>query len=1029
MIYIFFLLFAFQNIFCEIHTVAITNNTKSGLTSRNYLYCSKSPTNSINIFYRLDFDYYREIYDSNENFVKRYENQNKDLKKFEFFDNELEYLMIKEQLYYIKDDSDKIEKSYYRVDDFFILKNKDFIAITYRASLAKLRYYLSIDWYSYENLDEIKTSIDLNNVFVKHYQIKETSDAILFFILLDEEALSNKIDLYLWNKKTLQFNKLKTISEEVTGFTIISLNDNLDEFIYCISLYFDDSKCFIANYKNRNVNLGNSINIFSWQCLLPKTFLENMKVYALLKNNQIAIICPTNTIIDLAILEKKGDNLSLKEEERIIEYNAHYSINNPFLIYNQFKGLILYHINNTILSNEYSILKTYMDDTCTSFEMEIHKLKRYRIIFVDNILSSRKTFMITEYDREKLTLLRNDEVVIAGNTVYNSSDIFELIAEDSDDPLIIKFKIENKDYTCDAIINIFHYKIKVKAEEYKCDLSPERIEVNNITNTDLDKRIILNSQSIFFTAEFNSKVEKNDFIYRYLNTRFTCQGRFDNYIYCDVPVYYDLVPGDSNKYQYDIYSYLSCTNEIPVGTIYIEDPYLIEIIEANNLPDISINIDKKYDASQKIEKFSVDMINYYYWLSCFSNCPDSQITSGQCCKEELLSEWEVLSNSEISFSYLYVIKEMQELFKKEKIISPNILSFISPLFLQNLMIEEIKDKVLPSEYADLLLEKILKTNYNYAILKSVKYKKYVFSFPGLSNFIQLFTQIFSFKKEQFDDDPNIQVNEYFNLIFSQLRDKIFTTSIIREINLHKDYQIIFTGYSLGGAIATLSSYYFKKNKLASNDLVLITFGQPRVGNENFARDYMKYINNVYRIERKEDIMSMWPPSKRFIDSELWGQIYNLLDSVSTTITSIGKLKFIIDLFKIVLSISNPVLLTIELLNAISDYMKDYVIGTLKHWLDQILQTIVARYISEKLPYDYCHIGGLYVMNKKSDKFYHCKDFYNEDTNSPFCKNFEITLNIDSPNAFLTNHHYLTTDQVPRKRCSGKTRFGLVNQII
>jgi len=69
-----------------------------------------------------------------------------------------------------------------------------------------------------------------------------------------------------------------------------------------------------------------------------------------------------------------------------------------------------------------------------------------------------------------------------------------------------------------------------------------------------------------------------------------------------VPVYYDLVPGDSNKYQYDIYSYLSCTNEIPVGTIYIEDPYLIEIIEANNLPDISINIDKKYDASQKNRK-------------------------------------------------------------------------------------------------------------------------------------------------------------------------------------------------------------------------------------------------------------------------------------------------------------------------------------------------------------------------------------------------------------------------------------------
>ena len=1021
MIYLFFLFFVFPSIFCEIHTVAITNNTKSGLTSTNYLYCSKSPTNSINIFYRLGSDFYREIYDPNENFVKKYENQNKDLTKFEFFDNELEYMMIKDELIYIKDDSDKIEKSYYNVDDFFILKNKDFIAIRHRASFAKLKYYLSMDWYSYENLDEKKASIDLNNVFIKHYQIKETNDAILFFILLNEEALYNKIDLYSWNKKTLEINKLKTLSEEVTGFIVISLNENLDEFIYCISLYFDDSKCFLANYKNNDVNLGNSINIFSWQCLLPKDFKENMKVYALLKNNQIAIICPTKTIIDLAIIEKKGDTLSLKEEERIIEYTTYYSINNPFLIYNQFKGLILYHIYNTIMSNEYSILKSYMDDTCTSFEIEVHKLKKYRIIFVDNILSSTKTFMIAEIE-EKLILFRNDEVVIAGNKVYDSSDIFEVYAQDSDDPLIIKFKIENKDYTCDAIVNIFHYKIKVKAEEYKCDVSPERTSVNNITVTDLDKRIILDGQhSIYFTAEFISNVEKKDLQYRFLNTRFTCENNYLNKIYCDVPVYYDLVPYDSNKYQYDIYSYLSCKNEIPVGKIYIEDPYLIEIIEANDLPDISKNIDKNYDASQKIEKFSVDMINYYYWLSCFSNCPDSQITSGQCCKEELLSEWEVLSNSEISFSYLDMIKEMQDSFKKEN----KVLQILTPDYPRHPLEEEME------ELSDSFLENILKTNYNYAILKSTKYKKYVFSFPGLSNFIQLFTLIFSFKKEQFDDDPNIQVNKYFNLIFSLLKDKIFTASIIREINLHKDYQVIFTGYSLGGAIATLSSYYFKKNNLASNDLVLITFGQPRVGNENFARDYMKYINNVYRIERKEDIMSMWPPSKRFIDSELWGQIYNLLEFVLSTMpTSRGKLEFVYeDIFKLGFSIKDPVLAATEILNKASKYMKNYVIGTLKYWLYQILQTIVARYISEKLPYDYCHIGGLYVMNKKSDKFYHCKDFYNEDTSSPFCKNFEITIKIDYPNAFLTNHHYLTTEQVPRKRCSRKTRFGLVNQII
>ena len=44
------------------------------------------------------------------------------------------------------------------------------------------------------------------------------------------------------------------------------------------------------------------------------------------------------------------------------------------------------------------------------------------------------------------------------------------------------------------------------------------------------------------------------------------------------------------------------------------------------------------------------MINYYYWFSSFAYCDNNYITSGECCKEQLLSDWEVICNKE------YIIK-------------------------------------------------------------------------------------------------------------------------------------------------------------------------------------------------------------------------------------------------------------------------------------------------------------------------------------------------------------------------------------
>ncbi|KXN64659.1 alpha/beta-hydrolase, partial [Conidiobolus coronatus NRRL 28638] len=52
---------------------------------------------------------------------------------------------------------------------------------------------------------------------------------------------------------------------------------------------------------------------------------------------------------------------------------------------------------------------------------------------------------------------------------------------------------------------------------------------------------------------------------------------------------------------------------------------------------------------------------------------------------------------------------------------------------------------------------------------------------------------------------------------------------------YPNYKIIFTGHSLGGAIATLTAYRLaQKNVIGWDRVNLITFGQPRVGDPEFA---------------------------------------------------------------------------------------------------------------------------------------------------------------------------------------------------
>ena len=272
-----------------------------------------------------------------------------------------------------------------------------------------------------------------------------------------------------------------------------------------------------------------------------------------------------------------------------------------------------------------------------------------------------------------------------------------------------------------------------------------------------------------------------------------------------------------------------------------------------------------------------------------------------------------------------------------------------------------------------LSEKTEVSFYNYAILKSSKYQKYVFSFPGASTVLQYFSLFILSELVNYENDTNIKVNKYFYMIFNYIKNDIFNEKILNEIQSNKEYQIIFIGHGLGGAIATLASYYFAKNNLAENEPILITFGQPRVGNEKFAKNYMRTVFQVYRIENFEDIVSIFPPIKKFEEHDI--------------VIKIKLIKSIIDL--VILSIS--AYSHINELNAImkipkENYDYEFARRISKNYLDDnwdqikdkilgFLDKYTIQKLINKIPFGYCHIGGLYVLNDEKNKFYHCKDVF------------------------------------------------------
>ncbi|RCN51598.1 triacylglycerol lipase [Ancylostoma caninum] len=102
------------------------------------------------------------------------------------------------------------------------------------------------------------------------------------------------------------------------------------------------------------------------------------------------------------------------------------------------------------------------------------------------------------------------------------------------------------------------------------------------------------------------------------------------------------------------------------------------------------------------------------------------------------------------------------------------------------------------------------------------------------------------------------VSHYFHRAFQLIWDGL-EIGVYHYMRQHPDWDVWISGHSLGGALATLASFFLVHQKLVEPDkLKLITFGEPRIGDKEFAEAFNDMDIYDYRVVHWRDLVPSIP---------------------------------------------------------------------------------------------------------------------------------------------------------------------------
>ena len=107
---------------------------------------------------------------------------------------------------------------------------------------------------------------------------------------------------------------------------------------------------------------------------------------------------------------------------------------------------------------------------------------------------------------------------------------------------------------------------------------------------------------------------------------------------------------------------------------------------------------------------------------------------------------------------------------------------------------------------------------------------------------------------------NAVATSYFYVKYRDFLRGDFMNNFKSLFNGHKNYQVLFTGHSLGGAFATHAALDVSMSSIVpKNQIKLYTFGSPRVGDYNLASAVVSHVPDSWRVTHSHDLVPHLPP--------------------------------------------------------------------------------------------------------------------------------------------------------------------------
>uniref|UniRef100_A0A914YSX6 Fungal lipase-like domain-containing protein n=1 Tax=Panagrolaimus superbus TaxID=310955 RepID=A0A914YSX6_9BILA len=104
-----------------------------------------------------------------------------------------------------------------------------------------------------------------------------------------------------------------------------------------------------------------------------------------------------------------------------------------------------------------------------------------------------------------------------------------------------------------------------------------------------------------------------------------------------------------------------------------------------------------------------------------------------------------------------------------------------------------------------------------------------------------------------------KINAYFSSAFTKIWNHGMRDAFFASKNKYANYTLWITGHSLGAAMAAIAGgTIVKLGYFPANETIVYTFGEPRVGNKDFAAALDSLLPTIYRVIHAHDMVPHIP---------------------------------------------------------------------------------------------------------------------------------------------------------------------------